>query len=182
MGKPRYGMERNDAYFVSKRRRESKLIKDIYFHGKIYYIFSKKLPNLLYIGSTTDTLKGRFGGHKRNPTNDNMRKFMSKYDDIVIELVEEYPCVSRQQLDSREQFHMNDFKCKGKLLLNYLGACRTIYPDLKHHTVLDMYALSYPHWEKVIEVIFKRDYHEIYTNRQNFAKVMNDIVQLSSSV
>ena len=75
MGKPRYGMERNDAYFVSKRRRESKLIKDIYFFGKVYCVFSKNLPDLLYIGSTTDILKWRFGGHKRNPTNDKMRKF-----------------------------------------------------------------------------------------------------------
>jgi hypothetical protein len=77
-------------------------------NGKIYRIMSAH-SELPYIGSTVDSLEERFDEHqrkykswKRGNSNYNTSHEILKYDDAYIELVENYPCNSRQELEVRE--------------------------------------------------------------------------------
>ena len=77
-------------------------------NGKIYRIRSAH-SELPYIGSTVDSLEYRFKKHKdkynswkRGNSNYNTSHEILKYDDAYIELVENYPCNSRQELEARE--------------------------------------------------------------------------------
>jgi hypothetical protein len=83
-----------------------------YSKGKIYAIKTYQSEEC-YIGSTTLSLTARFGEHRRihryyNTGNgkDNQRFptsfYMFKYDDLYIELIEEFPCINKEQLTSRE--------------------------------------------------------------------------------
>ena len=75
--------------------------------GKIYKLVSNKC--LPYYGSTTDTLEYRFRKHRnrydswKNGKSTYTCSFeILKYDDARIELIESYPCNSREELEKRE--------------------------------------------------------------------------------
>ena len=80
-----------------------------YSNGKIYQICSL-LTNKIYIGSTIRTLDNRFYSHKSDYKLYSEGNFikqpssfkMLKYCDCFIELVEDYPCQSRTELEIRE--------------------------------------------------------------------------------
>lgn len=82
---------------------EKKLID--YTRSKIYTI---KSPNTdkIYIGSTTNTLYKRMCSHiahsKENCKIKNTSRIIINSGDSYIELLEEYPCVTRQELLKRE--------------------------------------------------------------------------------
>jgi hypothetical protein len=88
-----------------------------YQNGKIYLIYSKDYP-LIYYGSTCKTIKERLNKHE-----DDYKRFLNgKYDGItsynIIELgnydillVEEYPCNSKKELDSREGYYIKRDFC-----------------------------------------------------------------------
>ena len=65
--------------------------------------------NLVYIGSTVQSLEERFRCHKKdfkNYTNGTYHYVSSyeiiKHDDAYIELIEDFPCASRRELFARE--------------------------------------------------------------------------------
>jgi len=79
-----------------------------YQKGKIYCLRSYQ-TDLVYIGSTLNPLYKRKGQHKNvyNLWLKNNNNYVSsfeiiKYDDAYIELVENYPCNSREELLRRE--------------------------------------------------------------------------------
>ena len=79
-----------------------------YQRGKIYCLRSHQ-TDLVYIGSTVQSLSKRIGGHRadyRNWLKGNYHYVTSfeivKYDDAYIELVEDYPCNTRAELARRE--------------------------------------------------------------------------------
>jgi hypothetical protein len=91
--------------------------------GKIYAIRSPSIDKF-YIGSTVQELSKRFGGHKITK-NDN-RKCSSyiilEKKDAYIELIEAYPCNSKEELNRRE----------GELIRFHKGLCvniRSRYED-----------------------------------------------------
>jgi hypothetical protein len=78
--------------------------------SKIYAIRSHKTDKY-YIGSTTRTLGRRFSAHKydyNKRLNGGAIKYscrsseILKYDDAYIELIEEFPCQSEEELRKRE--------------------------------------------------------------------------------
>lgn len=81
-----------------------------YSKGKIYTIRYRNDDNLIYVGSTVNTLSQRFSQHKSscnkpNYTNYMIYKTMRETDDIdnwYIELYEEFPCDNNEQLHKRE--------------------------------------------------------------------------------
>lgn len=77
--------------------------------GKTYIITSTNLPNKAYIGSTTATLDQRLKWHEseyRN-TNKNIASFLFiKAGDYRIDLIEDYPCESKKELERYEGFTM----------------------------------------------------------------------------
>jgi hypothetical protein len=89
-----------------------------YANGKIYTIRSHQTP-LYYIGSTVNELRKRIHCHKAhyNKWLNGTQHYTSsydiiKYDDHYIELLENYPCNSKEELNQREgqliREHKND--------------------------------------------------------------------------
>jgi hypothetical protein len=77
-----------------------------YQNGKIYSIRSYQ-TELIYIGSTTQSLSKRLGKHISDYKNGVISsKELLKYDDYYIELIELFPCNSREELLKQEGIHI----------------------------------------------------------------------------
>jgi len=76
-----------------------------YQNGKIYAIKSYQ-TELIYIGSTTRPLSQRLGVHRNNYKNNTGISSMEllKYSDYYIELIENFPCNSKEELLKREGY------------------------------------------------------------------------------
>jgi hypothetical protein len=75
-----------------------------YLNGKIYALRSHQTDDV-YIGSTTYPLCTHLSELKKwkNGTNNYLTSFkLSEYDDCYIELVEYFPCDTKQELKRRE--------------------------------------------------------------------------------
>ena len=79
-----------------------------YQNGKIYAIRSYQTDDV-YIGSTTQSLSKRFSKHKEgykrylNGKDSNVTSYnIIKFDDVYIELIENYPCNSKEELCRKE--------------------------------------------------------------------------------
>jgi hypothetical protein len=92
-----------------------------YTQGKIYKLTSSHTDKI-YIGSTTKSLNNRFSNHKwfykswlKSQTNKITSYDLLKYTDVKIELIKEFPCETRKELEKEE----------GKLILenNCVNRC-----------------------------------------------------------
>ena len=95
-------------------------------NGKIYKI-TNDVNDECYIGSTCNTLTYRWSMHKvhyQSPKYQEIKvyKFMSDIgiEHFKIELVEEYPCETKEQILQREGYFINLF---GTLNKNSAGTC-----------------------------------------------------------
>ena len=74
--------------------------------GKIYKLVCLADGfNKVYIGSTTQTLKCRLAGHvhyAKNKKSSLELQQMFETDDVIIQLIELFPCNSRYELEKRE--------------------------------------------------------------------------------
>ena len=89
-----------------------------YKQGKIYKLWSPQGEEI-YIGSTTQSLAKRKSGHKE--MNCCSKLLFEKYDDVRIELIEQYPCENKMELNRREGEHIRNNNC-----INRYIAGRTI--------------------------------------------------------
>ena len=87
--------------------------------SKIYRIVCQN--DFYYIGSTTQSLDARLKTHKNSShsklTDLHIHINTIGWDDVSIELVEEYPCKSKKELYAREQYYVAQSK-HDKLCLN----------------------------------------------------------------
>ena len=86
-----------------------------YQNGKIYTIRSRSSPDLIYVGSTIQSLSVRMGMH-RNPSSRCSSKQIIELSDAYIELLETYPCLNVDELRRRENYHMRSIDCVNKKL------------------------------------------------------------------
>jgi hypothetical protein len=87
-----------------------------YKNGKIYRLVCNKTGEQ-YIGSTTQTLARRLGGHKRDSLNPNKkcRSFqIIGRGNYEIVLIEDCPCDTKEQLFRRERFFIETMDCVNK--------------------------------------------------------------------
>jgi hypothetical protein len=92
-----------------------------YDNGKNYTIRSHQTTDI-YIGSTTQSLAKRFGCHKSSYKSFESKKskkyctsyILMKYDDAYIELLENYPCESKELLLKREGEFIRAMDCVNK--------------------------------------------------------------------
>lgn len=91
-----------------------------YQTSKIYKLSSPS-NNLMYIGSTTQTLAHRLAKHKGafNFFNNGKRGYLTAFKilecgDYKIELIENYPCNNKEQLFKREGEHIKNLECVNK--------------------------------------------------------------------
>ena len=85
-----------------------------YSKGKIYTIRFYDNENLIYIGSTIQTLAKRFGGHKKK-TRCSLYSYIQEHykEDFkccYIELLELFGCKNREELDQKEGEIIRNFK------------------------------------------------------------------------
>jgi hypothetical protein len=87
-----------------------------YQNGKIYKLFSPS-KNLVYYGSTTEPLSTRFAKHTytfRNPDKykgvRNSNKIL-ECGDYKCELVLDYPCNNKQELELKEAEYIRNNEC-----------------------------------------------------------------------
>ena len=92
-----------------------------YQNGKIYKLWSPQgEEDEIYIGSTTNALYKRKNQHKKKSNYCNSKILFEKYNDVRIELIEEYPCNSKAELEKKEGEHIRNNKCLNKII-----PCRT---------------------------------------------------------
>ena len=84
-----------------------------YKDAKVYKLTSKQTTKI-YVGSTIQTLVARLTRHKTHYKCGNYGHISSceilKYDDCIIELIEDYPCDSKKELEKREQHYMDLYR------------------------------------------------------------------------
>ncbi len=102
-----------------------------YQNGKIYKIVYLKDTNKIYIGSTVRTLEKRFNQHKLVAKKQYENKeinaehfytflYQNKYENFNIELIEQYSCNSKQELEKREKEIMSEYTKNNYELFNII--------------------------------------------------------------
>ena len=86
-----------------------------YQNGKIYKLWSPQ-GDEIYIGSTINTLARRKEQHKTNLNSCCSKILFEKYDDVRIELIEEYPCKNKMELNKREGYYIRNNECVNKYI------------------------------------------------------------------
>jgi len=124
-----------------------------YEKGKIYKLWSPQ-GNEIYIGSTTQSLAVRKAQHKRSLKYCS-RILFQKYDDVRIELIEEYPCKNKMQLDRREGEIVRNNDCVNKIIA---GRTRAEYYEDNKEQINEK---NREHYEKNKEKILEY-YKEYY--------------------
>ena len=81
-----------------------------YQNGKIYTVRSRSRPDLVYVGSTIQPLSVRMGMHRQS-RNDCTSKQIVDIGDAYIELIELYPCSSKEELNRREGHFQRSMDC-----------------------------------------------------------------------
>ena len=86
-----------------------------YQKAKIYKLWSPQgEEDEVYYGSTCNDLRFRKNGHKCKGNICSSKILFEKYDDVRIELVEDYPCNNRAELNKREGHYIRENKCLNK--------------------------------------------------------------------
>ena len=91
--------------------------------SKIYKLWSPS-KNIIYIGSTTQTLSRRLSKHLSNYklyNNDNTKPYTTSYlvlecNDYKIELLEEYACNNKAQLLKKEGEYIKNNECVNRCI------------------------------------------------------------------
>tara|TARA_R100000541_G_C1864188_1_gene79754 strand:- start:27 stop:602 length:576 start_codon:yes stop_codon:yes gene_type:complete len=93
-----------------------------YQKAKIYKLYSVSNEELVYYGSTIETLSSRLSGHIRSYKNRKnlSSKLVLDAEDYKMELIENYPCANKQQLIKRESEYI-----KNNICVNITIPCRT---------------------------------------------------------
>ncbi len=84
-----------------------------YQQSKIYKLWSPQ-NDMIYIGSTTQSLSKRFWCHKSLKNKCNSKLLFEASDDVRIELIEEYSCDNKMQLLKKEGEHIRANNCINK--------------------------------------------------------------------
>jgi len=85
--------------------------KKDYSKGKIYKIVNDDFPDLVYYGSTIVSLKERMRGHKNSTKGMCTSKKLFETNNVKIELVEDFPCETKRQLEIREKYYILKYEC-----------------------------------------------------------------------
>ncbi len=84
-----------------------------YSKSKIYKIYCDENDDIYY-GSTTQKLYDRLSHHKSNRNTTKSQNIMK--NTYHIELVEDYPCNNKKELQLREKYYIQTFPCINKCI------------------------------------------------------------------
>lgn len=141
-----------------------------YANGKIYKIVSDDLPNMCYIGSTTQILSKRLGKHKSDykqylkGNGNNMSSYeLIKTGNAIIYLIQDCPCASRNELERIEGEFIREYRFDPtrEMVCNRYIAGRTPKEYRQDHKVkLNLNAKQYHQDHKVKLNLQMKQYHE----------------------
>lgn len=143
-----------------------------YEKGKIYKIVDVGYSKC-YIGSTCESLSRRMTRHKAtykqylNGRSNNIRSFELfdefGFDNCKIELIEYYPCSTKEELHKREGFFIKETECVNKLIAG--RSQEEWIDDNKEH----ISAYNKQHKENMKEHYqeYQRQYHQENRERRN---------------
>ena len=81
-----------------------------YENGKIYKLTCDK-SDKIYIGSTVQSLNERLSKHKNNKNKKNCTsKQLFELGEVKIELIENYPCDTKKELETKERHYIQKYK------------------------------------------------------------------------
>lgn len=82
-----------------------------YQNGKIYKLLSNE-SDMFYIGSTTQPLYKRLRNHLDDIDREHSKTHvdMKKHTNIKIELIELFPCNTKEELTAREGYYIREYK------------------------------------------------------------------------
>ena len=91
-----------------------------YKQYKVYKI-TNSVSDKCYIGSTAQSLKDRMYSHRSSArkglgSNTSSKLFDEDFDGCIIELIENYPCSSKQELLKRERYWIENSNCVNERL------------------------------------------------------------------
>jgi len=87
-----------------------------YLNGKIYKLHSYD-NELIYIGSTIQTLSQRYGGHKaflKRDRNTSSKILFQQSENVIITLIKLFPCNCKSELEAEERKYIENFDCVNK--------------------------------------------------------------------
>ena len=130
-----------------------------YKNGKIYQILNN-VNDDVYVGSTTQPLCKRLYKHKADTKRRNFKihKLIREIgeDKFYIELIESYPCNSKEELNAREGHYIRE---RGTLNMKIAGRTdKAYYKDNKEH--IDEYQKRYREANKEFFNHCKKQYYE----------------------
>jgi hypothetical protein len=127
---------------------------NIYDNGKIYKLLCD--DGHYYIGSTTQKLNHRFNNHKTSSKTGTSKAYTYinsvGWDKVKIELIEDFPCTVKSELNEREEYYISKSK-SDELCLNINSALLT--PEKRKENVKNYYEANK---EDIIES--HREYNE----------------------
>ena len=86
-----------------------------YQKGMIYKLWSPQAEeHEIYIGSTCNDLRFRKWEHKSKGNRCSSKILFEKYDDVRIELIEDYPCNNKAELNKKEGEYIRENNCLNK--------------------------------------------------------------------
>ena len=140
---------------------------ELYLNGKIYRLVCE--DGYYYIGSTRTELRFRLAKHKKDSLIDTERKVYKHinsigWDNVIIDLIEEFPCGSKQELTEREDFYIKELK-DDEMCLNIIRS--NVPPEEKKILLKEYYEA---HKEEIMEK--HRDYNE--KNREKVDQYQSD--------
>jgi len=115
-----------------------------YRNGKIYCIRSLIRPDLIYIGSTCNTLSKRFSHHKTKSSTCSSKQIID-IGDSYIELIEDVPCDNKNQLIRREGQLIRSMDCVNK---SVAGRTRQEYKNDNRERINELSRVRTNEWRK----------------------------------
>jgi hypothetical protein len=121
-----------------------------YQKSKIYKLTTPQDENLVYYGSTTISLSRRKSNHKldyikRGNKMTSSKLFELGVNDVIITLVEEFVCESKEELIKRERFYIENNQCINK---NIPGRTKQEYQRLPESIEKDKLRKQTEHYKE----------------------------------
>lgn len=132
-----------------------------YKYGKVYAIRSHQTDKV-YVGSTTTPLYVRMAKHRfdcKNKRNGITSFEILKNDDAYIELLENFPCNSKEELNRKEGEYIRLLNCVNKCISGRTG--KEYYQDNK----VDILAKRIDHYQDNKERV--KAYKKAYRAKKN---------------
>jgi hypothetical protein len=148
-----------------------------YQNGKIYTIRCRNNADLIYVGSTTQSLCYRFSGHKRDKKC-SLYKYIDEncngnWCQFYIELYEEFKCENKEQLNKREGEVQRQIATINKCIA---GRTKSEYYEENQETILEKQKKYYEDNKETLleqKKIYREDNKDILKEKKKIYREEN---------